>query len=218
MKDGKQRYLSEGLRTSTSSFREQTGSAFSITPTLLFLFYTWGLFTAPLKINKEKHIALNVFQRIGAWPGKRRQGPRGAVPCSVSLPRTRGSQGVGGERAGLDLLVRRPRPRGAQLEREDHREGQKEEAEDEEDDQGCSCSSGIQTLAKEVELLLAGFCAKETRAVRPLSLRSESRPLTTGSGRASLPLEGADPDAPPEGDLVEYGILLSGQRRQCDGL
>ena len=91
-------------------------------------------------------------------------------------------------------------------------------AEDEEDDQGCSCSSGIQTLAKEVELLLAGFCAKETRAVRALSLRSESRPLTTGSGRASLPLEGTDPDAPPEGDLVEYGILLSGQRRQCDGL
>ena len=174
--------LSQGLRTSTSSLREQTGSAFSVMPTLLFLFYTWGLFTAPLKINKEKHIALNLFQRIGAWPGKRRQGPRGAVPCSISLQRTRGSQGVSGERAGLDLLVRHPRPRGAQLEQEDHREDQQEEAKDEEDHQGCSGSSGIQTPAKEVELLLAGFCAKETRAVRPLSLGTESRPLTAGSG------------------------------------
>ena len=95
MKDGKQMCLSQGLRTSTSSLREQTGSAFSVMPTLLFLFYTWGLFTAPLKINKEKHIALNLFQRIGAWPGSggRVLGER----CPVPSP----CRGRGGHRASV---------------------------------------------------------------------------------------------------------------------
>ena len=62
-----------------------------------------------------------------------------------------------------------------QSEGKNHRGDKEEESNDEEDDQGCFCSPRMQILAKEIELLLAGFfCGKKSEvSVLCLFLGSE---------------------------------------------
>lgn len=176
------------------------------------VFYTRGSFTA--HILKNKYIKAS---RSDCAPEDQRpvQGPASASlgeQCLVPFPcrRPAGSQGLCGQRAGLDLPVGHLLPRRAQPQGENHRADQQEEPDHKKSDQGCFGSSRTQILAKEIELFLAGvFCEKAKGGVRPLPFPGE-RTLTiyiAGFGEGAVITVGG-----------HCGRVGCSSRRRCGGV